>query len=95
MRRVSTKTTAVLILAGLCALDTILTIRGIRTHGLDYEANPLMRMLVERHGLFAFASIKVGVVVPFILFRQHVKDYQYALLILLYSIVAFLGVMAQ
>lgn len=90
-----TKSGAFLVLTGLIYADVLLTVKGVSTHGLSYEANPLMRYVIDSWGPAAFTWIKALPLLPLGVYYRRVPNWLWALLIILMMLVVTLGVFAQ
>ena len=48
-----------MVFSGLWVADSLLTLKFVGEHGLPMEDNPLMRLLLEAHGMHGFMLVKM------------------------------------
>lgn len=79
------------VFSGLWSADTICTLVFTHYEGTIAEANPVMRYIMEQHGMFAFVLTKAVVLMFYLLFREHIREWMHAVLILIMTIVVYFG----
>ena len=72
--------------------DTLLTMKFVKLHGVEMEANPVPRYMMQNFGLLGFGVFKVAMITPLLAIRKHVYNWLYAILILIMVPVVYAGV---
>lgn len=71
--------------------DCIATIMFIGHHGVQSEANPFMRHLLEVGGASLFVAAKLGALLPILSIHKHVPKWVYAWLNVIMLPIVYMG----
>lgn len=79
----------------LWVLDTLFTTLFVDRLGLEAEANPIIRFIIQNYGFVSFLIFKFVVLIPIILLRHHVSNWILVLLnLIMFPVVILGGIMA-
>lgn len=71
--------------------DTVFTLMFVGALGLEAEANPLVRGLMQRFGPMGLITFKVAAIIPLVAIHRHVPTWVYSALILIMLPVVYFG----
>ena len=73
--------------------DTLVTVLFVSLLGVEAEANPVMRSLIENYGLIAFVLVKLGVLAFWFTVASHIKWWLNSILCIIMTPVVIMGIL--